>query len=113
MVSFSCRQLNAGVNNGELKIFSKALTDTFVDSSVRSLQSDSDGIDRFDSDEAVEKLVKSNNDGQGFVVVRWFKPAHDEEGVAVEHKKIHKSSVIPDTPLTETQQALKYRGKTL
>ena len=109
MLSVSCPELTSRGNNaGENFSFSNSMTNTFVENSARSMKSDSPRLDRFLLDESVEKMITSINANQGFSIVGWFKPAHDEEGVAIEHKKFHLCSISPATELTDAQLALQF-----
>ena len=67
-------------------------------------------MDRFELDMAVQDLVADINQTQGFRVIGWFKPAFDDEGTAIEHKKFHICSLEPATPMTAAQIAMRYNG---
>ena len=111
-LSFTCPELTTNINNdGDVfRILSNKMTNYFVTARARSLKGDNEKLDRFDLDSSVEKMIASINAEQGFTLHGWFKPAQDEEGVAVEHKKFHVCSVAPSTALTTAQLALRYNG---
>ena len=112
MLALTCPQLTSRVNNeGEIFFYSNAMTNTFVTNGARSFKSNSPRLGRFKLDESVEKMVTSINSNQGFLIVGWFKPAHDEEGVAIEHKKFHLCAVTPAGELSDTQLALQFSGE--
>ena len=109
LVEFSCNELNRDVHNGDLiQLFSNSSTDIFVAKHARGLKPDSEALDRFQLDETVQEIVQSINENQGFRIVGWFKPATDEEGTAVEHKRFHVCSLSPEMPLSEGQLSLKF-----
>ena len=86
MLALTCPELTSHVNNeGEIFFYSNAMTNTFVTNGERSFKSDEsvvmNPVGRICGEN--ERLINSN---QRFLTVGWFKPAHDEEGVAIEHK---------------------------
>ena len=40
----------------------------------------------------------------------WFKPAFDDHGSALEHKKLHICSLAPATTMTAAHMAMRYNG---
>ena len=111
-LAFTCPELTTEINNaGDVfRVTSNALTNFFVTPTARCLKGDNEKLDRFELDAAVEKLIESVNGSQGFTIQGWFKPAIDEEGVAVENKKFHICNIAPATALSDTQLALRYNG---
>ena len=108
-LEFKCPELNRMVSCDDYhKIISSQLANVFVTSSVRALNSDSDKLDRFDLDNQVQLLAADINSKQGFRVLGWFKPAQDDDGTAVEHKRFHICSILPEKVLDEDQNNLKY-----
>ena len=74
------------------------------------MKADSDDIDRFELDTSVEALVADINKNQGFKIIGWFKPAFDDDGVALEHQKLHVCSLEPAKRLTNDQLAKLFNG---
>ena len=82
----TCPELTTDISFGGdvFRVNSYALTNVFVTLTARCLKGDNE-LDRFELDTAVEKMITSVNGPQGFTIQGWFKPAIDEEGVAVEN----------------------------
>ena len=75
------------------------------------MKANSDRIDRFRLDAQIQTLVAAINNADGFLIHGWFKPASDDDGTALEHKKFHVTSLTPATDLSEDQRELKYAGE--
>ena len=106
-----CPELNENVNNDEkIHLYSRNTSSFFLTDQIRAQNADSDVVDRFELDMAVQDLVADINQTQGFRVIGWFKPAFDDEGTAIEHKKFHICSLEPATPMTAAQMAMRYNG---
>lgn len=111
LLDFTCPELNSNVNNGDmLQLYSNHTATVFLTPAVINMDPDSDKIDRFDLDDQVQTMVGAINGAGGFRISGWFKPASDEEGTAVEHKKFHVCMLQPAVPLTNEQVQLKYNG---
>ena len=108
-LEFKCPELNYNVHCDDYHcITSSQMTKHFVTPGVRALSADSPKLDRFDLDESVQKMVASVNGKQGYRIVGWFKPASDEDGTAVEHKRFHVCCLLPEKDLDQVQNKLKY-----
>ena len=108
LLEFTYPELNENVNSDEtLSIYSSFL----VTDAVRNMKADSGRIDRFRLDAQIQTLVAAINSADGFRIQGWFKPASDDDGTAVEHKKFHVTSLTPATDLSEDQRQLKYAGE--
>ena len=108
LMTFTCPGLTSDIiYTGDMfRLHSNSLTNDFVTSTTRWLKGDNENLDHSDLDVAVEKLIGSINGDQGFTITGWFKPATDDNGVAVENKKFHICSINPATTLKDTQLAL-------
>ena len=95
-----------------LAIYSNKSTAVFLTDTVKFFKADSDAIDSFELDNSVQALVTKINARGGFRVVGWFKPALDEDGTTIEHKRFHVCSLFPEKPLTDEEKLLKYQGET-
>ena len=112
LLEFTCPEINAVLGNSDLlQIYSNTSTAVFVSETVKCLKADSDAIDRFNLDTSVQAMVTKINSGGGFRVVGWFKPALDEDGTTIEHKRFHICSLLPEKPVTNEEAQLKYKGE--